>query len=558
MSGLLAILLAAAPFSLSVPPSNALGLGGRQLQTSGALSLYVSPAGNDASACTSPGAGACLTPEGATLKIPPGVADPVNVYLSCDTFDAGAYTVGFTKVFRDPSVYTVTNGPYIRYNGCFLDAGVTGAESVTGTIASATQSQRSIFANRSGASGDPAVWGTASVVGGNYDAGEQVGNWFLITTGTGAGELAQIYSHDAGVFTIYGTWDILPDATSQYQLVTPGTKIVGFLNQPTGASGFGFRNSAVTASWIVGGNMTMDQMSQANQIGRAYTVGSALVGGPADEFIAIQGVNFAPAGGGLTAAVAVGPGASLLLNADLFSADPYAGVQQSDDSYVRIHQCQASGFASQGYMLVTNSAFASNIGAPHGCQTVLDNSRAIVQGPLASIAGCSVAINQSQWNGTGGANGPTGVILGDGANVYSAGNLYTQPFAASACVRTGSPSAPALAALQGVGINFTSVSDEFDCSIGVEADRFANVFFAGIAGNAAKGDAGTGIVANKGSRVEFQVPSIINSATADLSIDGQSMSYTQLRGVSPKCNTRVAPFDAGMNGTFWGTYVCED
>jgi len=105
----------------------------RTYETFGALSLFVDTAGSDSNACTSSGAGACLTIQGALAKVPQNIHHPVTITVGSGTFGC-AYVGGFK--FWAPT--SASAGAYLFLQGTFATSTVaTGTATGTSTAATA-------------------------------------------------------------------------------------------------------------------------------------------------------------------------------------------------------------------------------------------------------------------------------------------------------------------------------------------------------------------------------------------------------------------------------------
>lgn len=174
--------------------------------TTGAINLYVAENGDDSNRGTADQPFATIP--GALGSLPRGISHPVYVTVSTGSY-AGSYVSGF--IF-DPAV--PVTGAFLVIQGTFVPATLeTGPSS--GTVSSAVLG--SDLTN---------AWGyvTASSSPG-WTVNNLRAHHVWITAGTGAGQVRVVAWNDASTFTIVGGWATVPDATSQFSIVDPGTTI---------------------------------------------------------------------------------------------------------------------------------------------------------------------------------------------------------------------------------------------------------------------------------------------------------------------------------------------
>lgn len=211
----------------------------REYQTYGTLNLFVDTAGNDANACTSAGANACLTIQGATNKVPKGVRNPALITVGAGSFTAGAYVDGFwmSSELNDP-----TSGSYLQYDGTLANATVA-TGTATGTATGGT------------AGTPPTANGTLVDGAQTWTVNDLRGKIIEILTGTGAGQRQQIRSNTATSIEIVGDWTA-PVAGSTYRVADSVTLITGSLALPAQNS---FTASAASSgAFIIGSTPRAD------------------------------------------------------------------------------------------------------------------------------------------------------------------------------------------------------------------------------------------------------------------------------------------------------------
>lgn len=333
--------------------------------TTADVALFFDPTGNDANACTSTGSSACLTPTGAVAKIPKHVRNLVTVSGAAGNY-AGVVLGGFT----------VEGSADGGSTGILLQGALT---NVTPTTGSATGTSTGATA---GASPKLTDFGTLTDTGATWTVNDAalLGQFVVITSGAGSGQVRQILSNTATVLTIEGTWTA-PTA-SGYALqkssvhITAQAPAVLTATGATAAAGAGliFANNVSLAGGITVKNIDVT----------AATAISSVAGG--QVFL----TQVTTSGAASVAALSVKGLTSFTIVDSAFTTTTAAGIS-----------CVATGAMAGGIdirrSLVAAGPFASiNIG--QGCVAFLQSVTARV--PVGSTAG-SVAL---QVNNLGYAN----------------------------------------------------------------------------------------------------------------------------------------------------------
>lgn len=154
--------------------------------TTGALTLYVDPLGNDANAGMSPGASACLTIRGALSKVPKRIRHAVTVSIAAGTYE-GFAVQGFTIELPEDSA-----------RAAYLDIV---ADMQLATLATGTSSGTAT----GGSGGSGTTYGTLIDSGQSWTSNDLVGKFVEITV-SGLTRAFPISANDATSLTVVGTW----------------------------------------------------------------------------------------------------------------------------------------------------------------------------------------------------------------------------------------------------------------------------------------------------------------------------------------------------------------
>lgn len=187
-------------------------------ETTADLQLYVDPSGSDSNACTSTGASACLTIQGALNKSPRFLKHRVTVNVAAGNY-AGFLVSGFTV---DASTQKATAG--ILIDGVLAN--------VTPTTGTATGTATG------GTAGSTTTFGTLVAAAQTWTINNLRGRLVVISSGTGSGQTKVITANTATTLTIAGTWTA-PDATSVYAIQSPSaivTSTTALVPTPIGAT----------------------------------------------------------------------------------------------------------------------------------------------------------------------------------------------------------------------------------------------------------------------------------------------------------------------------------
>lgn len=218
------------------PVSRGGPLKARQYSSNAAINLFVDVAGNDANACTSTGAAACLTIQGAINKAPKLLLDPVLI-----TVGAGSFAGGFINGFAfDNGKGLTSTGVYIEIDGTLTNATATSG-SPTGTATG-------------GSAGTGSTFGTLINTGAGWTVNNFRGLLVTIVSGTGSGQYRVVDSNTSTTLTVVGTWTA-PSTDSVYAIQDWATNITSGPVAPksstfatVGATQAGFRTGSSSQS----------------------------------------------------------------------------------------------------------------------------------------------------------------------------------------------------------------------------------------------------------------------------------------------------------------------
>lgn len=175
----------------------------RQYRTFANLNLFVDAAsGSDSTACTATGVGACATIQGALAKMPRRLCNRGTISVA-----AGSYTGFVVSGFTQDQCDQNTQGGLL----------------IQGTLANITPTTGSATGTAtSGTAGSGSTFGTLTDSTQSWTVNDLVGNFVVITAGTGSGQTFVISSNTATVITVVGTWTA-PGGTSTYSIQQPST-----------------------------------------------------------------------------------------------------------------------------------------------------------------------------------------------------------------------------------------------------------------------------------------------------------------------------------------------
>ncbi len=202
--GLLAVLLFTSNvFAQDVARGDALRK--RQYETQSTMTLYVDGAlGNDASACTSAGAGACASIQAAVNKLPRFIAHNTTIEIAAGTYDP-----------FEVSDLWVSDGYALTFNGAALMNATLPSGTATGTLTGYTPNT---VPTRPVATDTGQSW---PATGTSQDILQTRGYFFTITGGTGAGQTRVIAQSSPTAMTLVSTFTTAPTAGSTYAIQTP-------------------------------------------------------------------------------------------------------------------------------------------------------------------------------------------------------------------------------------------------------------------------------------------------------------------------------------------------
>ncbi len=216
--------------------------------TTGAVTLFVDPTGNDANRCTASGTAACLTLGGALNKLPINIRDLVTVNVAAGTY---------TEVFR------VLDFNIEGRNGATASTAALNITGVESAFTVATGSNAGTLTAYS--AGSAGTHGIATDSGQTWTVNDLRGRFLQIVSGTGSGQFMPIASNTATAISLASNFTTPPVAGSTYAIVTPGpvfTATAG--NVVRSITGSGVGTGAVTISDI------SLQASAGNGLGAAY------------------------------------------------------------------------------------------------------------------------------------------------------------------------------------------------------------------------------------------------------------------------------------------------
>lgn len=189
--------------------------------TTAALTLYVDPTGSDSNDCTSTGAGACLTIQGAVNKSPKYLRHGVVVNVAAGTYGC-FYVTGFVC---DTGVQSTTGGLFVDAFAAFANSTLA-TGSATGTATSST-------------AGSATTFGTLTDSGATWTVNDLKGRFV-----TAGGTTRVISSNTSTAITISGTWTS-PGAVA-YTIQDPGANINTACASPaTGLQASSANNAAI-------------------------------------------------------------------------------------------------------------------------------------------------------------------------------------------------------------------------------------------------------------------------------------------------------------------------
>ncbi len=195
-------------------------------ETTADLQLYVDPLGSDSNACTSTGASACLTPQGAINKVPKFLKHRARVLLA-----AGSYASFNATAFNSDTGTQQTTA------GLVIDGTL-----VSSTLATDTPTGTAT----GGTAGSTSTFGTLVDSTKAFTVNDLRGRFVEITGGTGVLQVKAIASNTADTITIAGTWTA-PIAGSTYAIRDSASFITGCQGIPPapGATAAGATSVAI-------------------------------------------------------------------------------------------------------------------------------------------------------------------------------------------------------------------------------------------------------------------------------------------------------------------------
>lgn len=188
-------------------------------ETTADLVLYVDPLGSDSNACTSTGASACLTIQGALNKSPRFLKHRVTVNVAAGNY-AGFLVSGFAV---DASTQKATAG-------ILIDGVLANVTPATGTATGTATG---------GTAGSTTTFGTLTDSGQGWTTNNLRGRLVSITGGTGSGQVKVITANTSTSLTIAGTWTAPVAASSTYAIQAPAaivTSTTALVPTPIGAT----------------------------------------------------------------------------------------------------------------------------------------------------------------------------------------------------------------------------------------------------------------------------------------------------------------------------------
>lgn len=187
--------------------------------TTADVNLFVDPTGSDSNDCTSSGASACLTFQGALNKSPKVLRHRLTVTAAAGSY-AGFVIAGFVV---DPSFQKSTAG-------ILIDGALANITPTTGTATGTATA---------GTAGSGTTFGTLTDSTQTWTTNDLRGRLVVITAGTGVGQTKVITANTATALTIAGTWTAPVAASTVYALQAPSVNITSttaVVPTPIGAS----------------------------------------------------------------------------------------------------------------------------------------------------------------------------------------------------------------------------------------------------------------------------------------------------------------------------------
>lgn len=253
-----------------------------QFETLAAMNLFVSTTGNDSNSCTSSGAGACLTIQGALNKVPKIIRHAVNISVGTGNF-AGAYFDGFS-IIND--LNAPTTGAYVEIDGT--------------TTAFAVATGTSTGTATAGSAGSGSTFGTLTDGAQTWTANDLRGKLLHTIAGTGSGQFRIIEANTGTVITVTGTMTAPANGTT-YEILDWGTVINSGVAVPamnsftaTSATQSAFRFGAMAKAEEFVGTLRWLKMTTAQGV-NTDSDGTIFV---AECDMATTSNPFAPNGGG--------------------------------------------------------------------------------------------------------------------------------------------------------------------------------------------------------------------------------------------------------------------
>ena len=480
-----ALLLGSLAFagSPAAPVSRGNFLRNPQYATQSALTLYVDPTGSDANPCTASGTAACLTLQAANNKIPKLVRHPVTVNVATGNY-AGLGVNGFSFDAAD-----VTNGAYINWVGTLITATVA-TGTATGTATGGT----------AGSTTGP-VFGTLTDTGQAWTVDNLKGKIITITGGTGSGQQQIVSTNSATVITITGTWTAPVGASSTYAVQDWGSVV----------------NTAVASSTVpgtTGGNLVALRIDQNGAI-RASLPFSTARAGAAINFTSMK---FAPGTAGQTAVRVNGSSQIAFSLCSINGNTTGNGINQLNSSQIFGDNNYITSPSFSAFSATFSNASSTNV-YWHG--TLFEGSVNVVSpGSNGSISLCQV--NNNNATGTAfivGSSGATGSFIG------SSIIKCTVAGASKGIMATNS------GATVGLTVQLSTVTS---CDIGLLSDSAgSNIFLTGASTFTGTGAQTTGLKAILGGRIVIGTNPTISGYTADLTVDGTTMLFTDFTALLP-------------------------
>lgn len=473
--------------------------------TSGNMSLFVDPAGNDSNACTATGFAACLTigQAGALGKVPKYIRNLVTINVAAGNY-AGFFITGFTFDFETPSAAA----------GLLMVAAA--PANVTPTTGSATGTLSSVTSIGTGPGLNTVTDSTAA-----WTVDDFKGKLFVGTSGTGNGTIRTIVSNTATVITLAAGGTNSYAAATGYAIQTQSVVVTTGTNAaPIPTAGGGLAPGIWIGSnvWARSNNSAAIQL-QKFRVNISTTPALQAYAGADATFVDCAFETSAANG----SAVAFNDAAST--SAALFS-DVYAYASTAGSNLATVNVGNSSGGTpevgfSNSYIRAAGATFTTGVALNGKSRFIVNSGRVVIDspnnttatygavnirdsaeflGPVAQNAAASVFGNAASPCVNMQLGITSGLLFGNGPSVFSSGR-----------------------GLQLVNCSSGIITNNGDALVSIEQTFEMNTMT-------------TAFEIKQGARLRFLASSGANTFTAvtnELLIDGAASSYAAMEALSP-------------------------